>query len=146
MENVNDALLEPAPQNKDIDKLTLELFMNKGKYNKYIQKTDPKAHEEKQTYIAKLLKYRRRILEMTETLIGDPDAPITTDINTGFADYTKELIKYFDMKSIEGMRTKKYGSDEGEAEEDGDILFSNMDYMPVPTSSFWSKERITKLG
>jgi hypothetical protein len=146
MENVNDTLFEPAPQNKDIDKLTLELFMNKGMYNKYIQKTDPKAHEEKVIYVAKLLKYRRRILEMTETLIGDPDALITTDVNSGFTDYAKELIKYFDMKSIEGMRTKKYGSEEGEAEEDGDILFSNMEYMPVPTSSFWSKERITKLG
>lgn len=142
MDNIDKPDLLPNP---DIDKLTLELFMNKGMYNKYIQKTDPKAHEEKQIYITKLLKYRRNILELTETLLNDPDTLITTDVNSVFNDYTKELIKYFDMKSMEGMRTKNYGSNEEQGEDD-DILFSNMDFMPVPTTSFWSKERITRIG
>jgi hypothetical protein len=29
--------------------------------------------------------------------------------------------------------------------DDDDVLFSNMDNMPSPTTSFWSKERIRKL-
>jgi hypothetical protein len=133
-------------ENPAINKLTLELFMNKGMYNKYIQKTDPKAHEEKQQYLAKLRKYKHKILEITENLLNDPDDSITTDVNAGFNDYAKELIKYFDMKSLEGGRPKKYGSgEEHDDDDDGDILFSNMDYMPVPTSSsFWSKERVIR--
>jgi len=84
-------------------------------------------------------------LEITENLLNDPDESITTDVNAGFNDYAKELIKYFDMKAMEGGRPKKYGSGEEHDDDDGDILFSNMDYMPVPSSSsYWSKERVVR--
>ena len=145
---MEDEPIDPIQRNTDIDKLTLELFMNKGLYNKYIQKTDPKAHEEKQNYISQLRKYKNNIIDITETLLNDPDTLITTDVNNGFNDYAKVLIKYFDMKSMGGMRPKKYGAEDdnnNDNNDDDDVLFSNMDNMPLPTTSFWSKERIRKL-
>jgi len=129
--------------NVAIDKLTLELFMNKSKYNKYIQKTDPRAYEEKQQYIDNLRRHRHRILELTKTLLDDPEMMITTDVNSGFQDYTKVLISYLEMKTMElsGIR----GTDK--QEDDEDMLFSNMDSLPsLPTSSFWGKERISRRG
>jgi hypothetical protein len=133
---------EGNTSNVAIDKLTLELFMNKSKYNKYIQKTDPRAYEEKQQYLDNLRRHRRAILELTKTLVDDPDTMITTDVNAGFHDYTKVLISYLEMKSLDMSRdTHTY------VNEDEDMLFSNMDSLPsLPTTSFWGKERISRRG
>jgi hypothetical protein len=34
----------------DMDKLTMEMFMNKKLYHRFIEKTDPKKYDEQQTY------------------------------------------------------------------------------------------------
>ena len=129
---------EGNTSNEAIDKLTLELFMNKSKYNKYIQKTDPRAYEEKQQYVTNLNRHRHAILELTRTLLDDPDTMITTDVNAGFQDYSKTLISYLEMKTMESQP----GTDKHE-----DMLFSNMDSLPsLPTTSFWGKERISRRG
>jgi len=125
-------------QSANIDQMTLELLMNKTQYQKYISKTNPKRYAEIQKYLASIQKYRGQIETMTETLLDNPEKPITTDVNEAFENYTRTLIKYFQMKNLE----KK---------EDNDILFDTVDdddTLPIgslPGSSFWSKEKVIKV-
>lgn len=121
--------------NKHIDNLTLELFMNKGMYNKYIQRTNPQKYEENQTLFMKLKKYKNHIIELTNDLVENPDKQITNDVNDIFQAYVKELIRYFEMKAIE-IPSKKYN--------DEDMLFGD-DAEPV-SSSYWGKEKVIRSG
>jgi len=102
-----------------IDKMTLELLMNKTQYNKYISKTDPKKHAEIDEYLNNIKKYRRFISELTTDLLDEPNKPINIEINESFEYYIKSLIRYFKMKEIESANN--YNDDQD------DILFGNMD-------------------
>ena len=124
---------------KDIDKLTLEMFMNKSTYQKYIAKTDPKKHAQRKAYIEDLAKYGAAILERTERLMENPDEPITTEINDIFEKYTQVWIGHFKMKEIESANAYNC-----EKEED-DTLFGKMDDVgSVPKRSFWGKNKVVK--
>jgi hypothetical protein len=45
----------------DIDKLTLEMFMNKQTYRRYVAKTDPTKHAVHEEYMSDLSKYKNSI-------------------------------------------------------------------------------------
>jgi hypothetical protein len=124
---------------KDIDKLTLEMFMNKDTYRRYVAKTDPKKHAEKEAYKEDLAKYGRTILEITERLMENPDEPITNEINDIFEKYTQVMIRHFKMKEIESANL--YNCDK----EDDDMMFGNMDpECSVTKKSFWGKTKVMK--
>jgi len=125
---------------KDIDKLTLEMFMNKSTYKRYVAKTDPKKHAQRKAYIEDLAKYGTAILERTERLMENPDEPITTEINDIFEKYTQVWIGHFKMKEVESANAYNY-----EKEQDEDTLFDKMDNVgSVPKRSFWGKHTIVK--
>ena len=54
------------PSNSSLDKITLELLINKKQYSKYLSKSDPSKYEEHKTFfrdywlfnVAKLLSFR----------------------------------------------------------------------------------------
>ena len=85
----------------DLDKLTLELLMNKTNYKRYIEKTDPKKFDERQTFLARVRKYRGRILSLTEDYLENPDIQITLDMNQAFDDYMKSAIRYLEDQDIQ---------------------------------------------
>lgn len=85
----------------NIAQLTLELFMNKNAYNRYIEKTDPSKSQERYEYIINMKKYKDRILGITRRFIEDPDLQITVEMNDMFSDYCKTCIKYFELKDLE---------------------------------------------
>ena len=85
----------------EFSKLTLELFMNKNAYNRYIEKTDPNKYQEHQDYIIKGQKYKSRILDITRRFIENPDLQITSEMNDMFSNYCKTCIKYFELKDLE---------------------------------------------
>lgn len=91
----------------EFSQLTLELFMNKNAYNRYVEKTDPNKFQERQDYINKALKYKGRILDITRRYIDNPDLQITTEMNDMFSDYCKTCIKYFELKDLEEACTCK---------------------------------------
>lgn len=126
--------------NSHIDDLTLELFMNKTMYKRYIQRTNPQKHEENQMFYTKLNKYKYRILSMTNDLVENPDKQVTTDVNDIFQTYVKELIRYFEMRDIEAPCKK----------EDEDIMFDpvamNNEELERPTASYWGKEKVIRSG
>ena len=99
-----------------IDKLTLELLINKSQYKKYIQKTDPHKHSETQIYLGKIIKYQNKIEHLFLSLLENPEMQITTDINNDFSNFVKTCIQYFELKSSD--TDNSYNQ-----EDDDDIMF-----------------------
>jgi len=84
-----------------IDKLTLELLMNKNTYNRYIEKTDPNKHKEEQEFRRKITKYKSRIIQMTLKYLDDPNFQVNNELNNMFSEYSKTFVKYFEMNDLE---------------------------------------------
>ena len=103
---------------EDISKMTLELLMNKKSYSRYMENTDPSKYQERQDYLAKVRKYKGRILNLTRQYMENPDLQITTEMNLMFAEYTRMFIKYFEMKDLEESCCFEW-----KKEKDEDILF-----------------------
>jgi hypothetical protein len=131
-----------------IDKVNLEYLMNRTQYKKYVSKTDPKKHFENEIFLSKIKKYKNRIFDLTETLISNPEEPITNDVNDIFYQYVKTLIKHFEIKDMEN--------------DDNDTLFEKIDDVSIDrvdndekyddkedllenkVKSFWGKNRVIK--
>jgi hypothetical protein len=135
--------VEPI-KNQNLDQLTLELFMNKKNYKKYIEKADPKKHSEIQSHHLDLVKYRGSIVAMTDDLLENPNLQITTEINDIFDAYTKTIIRHLKNKELE--RQTNYGNQEHEQELDDDVMFGQMNEEAgqEPMDSFWGGERVVK--
>ena len=132
--------------NEYIDKLTLELLLNKNHYNKYLHKTDPKRHNEFKTYKSNLRKYSIDIIDIASQLIENPNKMYNNDISDTFKSFVSSIFKYIEMKNIEN--TNEYNNNE--ETKDDDIMFGNCDNEKEevienqPMKSFWSKEQVVK--
>lgn len=84
-----------------IDKLTLELLMNKNTYNRYIEKTDPNKHKEEQEIRRKITKYKSRIIQMTLKYLDDANFQVNNELNNMFSEYSKTFVKYFEKNDLE---------------------------------------------
>jgi len=137
---------EHFEKNEFVDKLTLELLMNKNHYQRYISQTNPKRYAEIQEYYDNIELYRGQIDSLTEELLNEPQKQITIGVNEAFENYMKTLIKYFQMKKLEGGSGGKKNS----GYDNDDVLFGNMSNtdgdtdIRTPSKSFWSKERVVK--
>lgn len=130
--------MEELPSTNEIDKLTLELFMNKKNYKKYLEKTDPKKYSEMQLHHMEIEKYRGTILTMTDDLLENPNLQITTEINQVFDAYTKIIIRYLKHKEIENnLETCEEDVMFGTIDEDEQTSSSQM-------KSYWSGEQVVK--
>jgi len=119
----------------DIDKLTMELFMNKKQYRKYLAKTDPLKSKEYEEYLENRRQHADSIMELTMDLLENPSLQITTEINEIFEHYVKTLIHYFQRKEME----------ERPGEEDENVLFGESAFENRATafrkkSQAWYKE------
>jgi hypothetical protein len=141
-ENVDE---QKPPSNEFIDKITLEMLMNKNHYNRYISHTDPKKHQEHLDHVSKIKKYRNWILNTTTEFLDNPDNQVTTEVNDAFDFYVRTLMRHFEYKKMENEVTNK-----GQC-GDEDILFGNMDNeepeieSPI-MKSFWGKHKVEKKG
>jgi hypothetical protein len=146
---------------QDIDKVTLECFMNRTRYNKYIAKTDPKRSAETEQYLANIRKYCSKIKDVTGDLLDDPTMPVTTEVNEMFDAYMKTLIRHFQTKDLErgsGSGLSNYNCDNDEEETlfgqmdntttdaavDMDSLLTSNHSVSPKMNSFWSGERVIR--
>jgi len=89
----------PTPsQNPSIDKLTLELLLNKTHYQKYLSKTDPQKHAEYLDFLDRLARFREPVLEMTTELLDNPKKMYTNEVGDAFDSYVKVLVKYLEIE------------------------------------------------
>ena len=135
--------VEDLPQNPNIDKLTLELFMNRNIYKKYVAKNEPEKYQKIVIHHENVRKYKHRILNLTEELLEDPSMQITTEINEIFDAYSKTLIRHFQQKDMEKGTEKGMGKS-----RDEDVMFDPDILEPrppvTPLASFWGKDRVIK--
>jgi len=103
---------------ENIDKLTLELLMNKTNYNKYMEKTNPEKHKEQREFHQKIKKFGPRIQHLTRRFLENPDFQINLEMDDMLEGYARTFIKYLEMKDLEKTCSGCY-----EKEKDEDILF-----------------------
>jgi hypothetical protein len=103
---------------ENIDKLTLELLMNKTNYNKYMEKTNPEKHKEQREFHQKIKKFGPRIQHLTRKFLENPDFQINLEMDDMLEGYARTFIKYLEMKDLEKTCSGCY-----EKEKDEDILF-----------------------
>ena len=106
-------------QNEMIDKVTLELLMNKSHYQRYIAQNDPAKHDEYVKHNALIKKYKHQIISITNDLLSSPTKQITIDVNEAYNNYVKTVIKHFQSKEFENISNHN--------DSDEDVLFGNMD-------------------
>jgi hypothetical protein len=107
---------------ENIDKLTLELLMNKTNYNKYMEKTNPEKHKEQREFHQKIKKFGPRIQHLTRKFLENPDFQINLEMDDMLEGYARTFIKYLEMKDLEKTCSGCY-----EKEKDEDILFDPTD-------------------
>ena len=118
-----------------VDKITLELLMNKSQYNKYLSIKDPSKYEEVQQHLEKVAKYRDRIIQITDEYCENHNTQNSIELDEAFSNYLKSCIKFIEMKELEEQ--PKYERDIE------DTLFEHCDN-PNPMKSFWGKGAIKK--
>jgi hypothetical protein len=112
-EEENSILSNSPPKgNPYIDKITLELLLNKSAYQKYLSKTDPEKHNEYQEFIKKMKGFRSNILEITENLIDHQKNQYTNEVSDAFDNYMRAVIKYLEIELANQQN-----------DDDDDILF-----------------------
>ena len=144
----------------DVDKLTLELFLNKTHYTKCIQKVDPIRYEQQEEQFLKFQKHRNAILDITRKLLLSRNRSklFSSSIHDSFEIYAKQIVRDLEIKAeINEV-----------SDEDTDVIFSKcLDLIteednhsdsergdgdnsevsqPQPTHSFWSKDRVQKMN
>jgi hypothetical protein len=121
---------EKSSGRPDIDRITMELMMNKTHYSKYLAKTNPDRHKEFQSRIRKIQKYQEKIVDLTHELLDDsmktgvPEKH-TFDVNDTFDKYLQTCIQYFEMRELE-QRPDYVGHADADA-DDEDTLFGRID-------------------
>jgi hypothetical protein len=135
--------------NEMIDKLTLELLMNKSHYKRYIANTDPTKHAEMVKHNALITKYKYKIMNITNDMLSDPSKQITTSVNEAFNGYVKTLIQYFQMKELENKSNEHSDEDDvlfgNMAEDAGNAAESEQNEPVEPImKSFWGGSRVVK--
>ena len=85
-----------------IDRITLELLINKNQYNKYIANADPEKHKRITEFSEKLAKYGDKIISITEEYCSNPKVQKTTEMDEMFVNYAKTCFRYLEMKELEG--------------------------------------------
>lgn len=133
-----DAKIDHKSTSEYIDKITLELLINKKQYNKYIASVDPEKHKKITEFSDKLAKYNDQIMSLTEEYCSNPKTQKTTEMDEMFVNYAKSCFRYFEMKELEGDPDCERGNEYSEE----DVLFANI---PAPAQaqgpihSFWGK-------
>ena len=81
-----------------IDKLTIELMMNKTQYKKYLAKREPAKFQEQEEDFQRTQLNRAKILAIFTDLLDNPTAQYTHNIESLFVKFTNESIEYIETQ------------------------------------------------
>lgn len=126
----------PPHNSADIDKLTLELLVNKRKYKKYLAKTDPRKYVEIERNVEKYNKYKRDIQTLTHQLleqnqyVHSSDVCISKEISDVFDTYIHLCVAHFEKleQMVDAEAEPQYH--DGDAEADDADIFTNLEPSP----------------
>lgn len=110
------------PSNK-LNSFTASMFMNKNAYKKIMKKNEPTKYFEKQNHHSKLQKYRKKIMNIVEEYLQDPDKDFTLNVNGVLYEMGKVLVHYLEVKELD----KESGCYESYNETNDCILFDTVE-------------------
>jgi len=110
--------------NAFVDKITLELLLNKTNYQKYLSKSEPQKFAEHQEFLENCDKHKRQMVNITCSLINNPASEnFGKDLTNAFETYANVLIRYLELKemtdSIQSANNQEYNV----RDLDEDVLF-----------------------
>jgi len=125
--NISNASNVPNSSNAFVDKITLELLLNKTMYQKYLSKSEPQKYAEYQEFLDNCNKYKRQFVNTTCSLIDNPaNNKCSTEVANAFETYAKVLIRDLELKemtdSIQAANNQEYNV----RDLDDDVLFPAM--------------------
>ena len=108
MEPMSDRSMEqPSPimelplQMSDMDRMTMELLLNKTHYAKYLSKTDRQKHDEFQEFVGNLRKYSAEMADITQRLTRNPKSTIfSQDMLEAFETYAHTVIRFMELSAM----------------------------------------------
>ena len=93
-----------------IDRMTMELLLNKTHYAKYLSKTDARKHEEYREFVAQLQTQSSVIVDITQRLLQNPkSAQFSQDVSDSFQQYAQAVLRFLELQPD--------AADEGEEDE-----------------------------
>jgi hypothetical protein len=116
---------ELTAKQKQIDKMTLELLVNKRQYRKYLEKHNTAEYEEKENNFTRFNKYKRQIGTLMHDLLNDYSVSGNsahlgnTEIQDIFEAFIQKTTYFFESKEYE---THSFGYHE----DDPDTLFETL--------------------
>jgi len=114
-----DQVEAKEPSNKYVDQITLELLLNKTRYQKYLSKSDPQKFVEYQEFSENCNRMSRPILDMTMRLLQDPGTDrYSQEVKEAFERYSRVLIRFLEIKEM-----TDHFQEVREDDDDEDTLF-----------------------
>jgi hypothetical protein len=102
------------PTMDDMNRMTMELLLNKTHYAKYLAKTDKQKHAEFQQFVDSLRKFRDPLVDITQRLIREPKSTMfSQDMIDAFQSYAQTVIRFLEIQE----------DNPPEEEDDGDEMF-----------------------
>jgi hypothetical protein len=96
--------MEPPTLQEDIDDITLELLLNKSKYDKILSKTNPAKFKERQLYLQRIHEKSSSIKTIFQELLDNPHACITKDISEGFDHFVRSCLKHLEILELDHLK------------------------------------------
>lgn len=93
--------LPPTTSMAAMDRLTMELLLNKTHYAKYLSKTDRQKHDEFQEFVGNLRKYSAEMADITQRLTRNPKSTIfSQDVLEAFETYAHTVIRFMELSEM----------------------------------------------
>jgi len=128
----------------DMDKITLECFVNKQTYQKYLAIINPTEYDLQKEFMKEIQFKRKQILDRIENYMDGKELE-TSSLKHSFRGFMKECIQLMEREETKNEETE--GKEEGNEEED-DVLFSNIpkekEEAPKDSIEYWKMEKVFK--
>lgn len=115
----------------DINKITLECFINKNCKDKYLKNHDKAKYDEINDRFNNIQNNREKILHLFTQYLDNKDFQVNTTLDELFQNFVKAYFQHMDFINTEN--NNKYF--DYNKEEDDDVLFGTINEDPV--TSFW---------
>lgn len=123
---------EVTIKQKQIDKMTLELLVNKRQYRKYLEKHNTAEYEHKQDSFMQFCKYKKQIGMLMQDLLNDYSVS-GNSVHLGNTEI-QEIFEAFILKSTYFFESKEHESNSfGFSDDDEDTLFGSIVENDEPT-------------
>lgn len=123
--------MEPN-DSSDINKITLECFINKNCKDKYLKNHNKAKYDELNEKFDNIQNNREKILDLFTQYLDNKDFEVNNTLDELFQNFVKAYFQHMDFINTEN-NNKYFDYDK----EEDDVLFGTVNEDPI--TSFWGK-------